>query len=467
MIEAKSGSRSTQPSQTVILLQLIELVKLHMDGKWGLPEIRPETELVNDLGIESLDLVELLMVAEDRFDVHLSDELLGTLFPRTRPWTIAMLAHAICVAWGTGKGPRTFAPPAPLPPMEFEPFTQFVDAGPAADIFEGPLYEPAGTNREGFPVHRRRTDGMRCVLVPAGEAVLGSDDSALPEDCRPARRVPMSATLVDAEPVSNFAFCRFLNCVGPVPAPVFDQWCGDPMRPERRPFPLVQPFRLKNLVSDSRNWQPAGANGRHPMVLVSWFGANAYSLWANRRDWRLYRGDGSIPEPLRETVPRQGPPIPAPATFSFLPTEAQWEYAARGGDDRPYPWGHEPLTNERAVYERNIPGFRYRADDLPLVDVNARMGMSRFGLHHMAGNVWNWCADWYHEEFPRLPKSRWSDPANPTPSGIRCERGGSFVGPSHLLRSERRRGRAPLLRGRCLGFRCVGLPQDAAAPAST
>jgi formylglycine-generating enzyme required for sulfatase activity len=93
---------------------------------------------------------------------------------------------------------------------------------------------------------------------------------------------------------------------------------------------------------------------------------------------------------------------------------------------------------------------------MPMADVNAVMGMSPFGIHHMAGNVWQWCRDWYDEGFPARPEASFPNPLNRTPGDARSERGGSWVGSSALCRSSFRRGRIPSARGRCLGFRCIG-----------
>ena len=173
------------------------------------------------------------------------------------------------------------------------------------------------------------------------------------------------------------------------------------------------------------------------MVLVSWYGANAYSLWANGRDWRDYQGEG------------------------LLPTEAQWEYAARGARRRPFPWGDEPPSPERMRFGQHRRGYTYQADALPMAAVNEPLGVSPFGLHHMAGNVWQWCRDWYDKDFYRTAPATAANPVNRTPTGVRSERGGSWVGPAELCRSSFRRGRPPAARGRCLGFRCVSDARDA------
>ncbi len=271
-------------------------------------------------------------------------------------------------------------------------------------------------------------------MLPAATVEIGTDDPTFDRDARPKHGVPLDSFLIDAETVSTTAYCRFLNSIGG------NNRC------------LADWFLLTD--SDDRNehvligrtgsgWQPIHGCEEWPMILVSWYGANAYSLWANGKDWWNYRGEGSD-----EAV-------------SFLPTEAQWEYAARGPEFREYPWGDEPACAGRMKYGLHAVSEVYTATTLPLAAVHETMGMSPFGLHHMAGNVWQWCRDWYGDRFYSKPEACERNAFNRSETGIRSERGGSWVGPAELCRSSHRRGRTPYARGRCLGFRCVSDAREA------
>lgn len=184
------------------------------------------------------------------------------------------------------------------------------------------------------------------------------------------------------------------------------------------------------------------------MILVSWYGANAYSLWANGRDWRGYRS----------------------AAQSLLPTEAQWEYAARGADIAAFPWGNAPaspaLLNVCWDMAAHNPASHVGTplDKLPLVAVNVELGVSPFGLRHMAGNIWQWCRDMYDPEFYSSVEASRLDAWNQAEEGPKSERGGSWVGPAYLARSSYRRGRLADAKGRCLGFRCIGDPFGVGPP---
>lgn len=272
---------------------------------------------------------------------------------------------------------------------------------------------------------------MRCMLIPSASVEIGGEGPDALADERPRHIVAMDSFLIDAEPVSTTAYCRFLNSIVEAGADVLADWVVLGPDDDRDQHMLIECI--------AGQWRPLPGVERRPMILVSWYGANAYSLWANGRGWRGYRAgeDGAEPD-------------------SLLPTEAQWEYAARGAVYRTFPWGDEPETPDRMQYGRHRRGDVYQAETLPMADVNAELGMSPFGLHHMAGNVWQWCRDWYDDAYYTRPEASYPNAWNRTPRGVRSERGGSWIGSAELCRSSFRRGRTPSARGRCLGFRCVG-----------
>ena len=392
--------------------QVIDVVR-HSIGEHR-ARISLDDRLVQDLGIESLDMIELVMAIEQAFNVEMSDDIAKELFTN-QPATVRTLVQFIEMQWGTGAPPRkNCTDPRPLlSAAESVPFTQL--GYEAERWLRGPLFEPIGRNREGYEQFLRATDGMRCVLVPAGKAVIGSDSN---QDESPAHPVRLSEFLIDAEPVSNAAFARFLN-EAKASAERAAEWIGVPPEDDRIDF---VPIRRK-----LGRWRPLDGVEQQPVVLASWFGARAYSLWANGADV---------------------------SSDSCLPTEAQWEYAARGdaatGTQTP---------EQQPLVARHQAGASYSPNDLPAADVNERRGMSPFGVHHMGGNVWNWCRDWYDPRYYRSPESRTVDAWNSRPTGIRSERGGSWVGPECLASPSYRRGRLPEARGRCLGFRCVSDPR--------
>ncbi len=400
--------------------------------------LSPDTRPIEDLNCDSLALVELFLDLEDRFDVALpadnSNAICKAIF--TRPQLrLRDLAEAVYVQIHSGarRSPqydrKSRHEASATSPADLVPFTQLSGVLESNVPAGGPLYE--FISRDGSVlIYRRRTDGMRCALLPGGRAIIGSNATDALDDEQPVHEVELDAFLIDLEPVTITAFAWFLNSIGPVDADVLRQWFALDETDRRRVHEL--------LTRDGDRWQPVPGTETWPMVLVSWYGARAYARWANCRDWRDESDN----------------------IESFLPSEAQWEYAARGGDARRYPWGDDEPTPELASYEQHERKRAYTIADLPLSPVNTRLGMSPFGLHHMAGNVWQWCADWYAPDFYTTEAARRRNPINQTPTGVRNERGGSWVGSASLIRSTFRRARAPYARGRCLGFRCIGDPAD-------
>ena len=278
--------------------------------------------------------------------------------------------------------------------------------GSAKPLFQAPaLTEVPTTKVPIFDLPSKITtqpDGRKMALIPAGEFEMGSNDGEADE--RPVHTVYVDAFYMDVYEVTNLDFQRFL-LANP-------QWQKDRLTLDYRNY-------LKHW--DGNHYPKGKAN--HPVVWVNWYAAMAYAEWAGKR----------------------------------LPTEAEWEKAARGRlAGKVYPWGNV-ITPVRANYGSNV-------GDTTSVGSYAPNG---YGLYDMAGNVWEWCLDEYDADFylvspPRNPLSgdpnvRWlllnyilvkSDRS-------RVLRGGSWYNTAHLVRVAFRLRPTPSYTGNYIGFRCV------------
>ena len=396
---------------------------------FDIDEVKPSSRLIEDLGCDSLDLIELLMEVEDTFDITIPDEppnlVYKSVFTRS-PFRMSDMAELVYLQLGTGKPNRQgWRKRIVNNPDAIEPFTQLSGRFDPSLLNGSPVMERiASKGRRHF---RRRTDGMHCIEVPSAEVQIGNPSDAAPGDELPMHVVPLDSFIIDVEPVSTTAFCRFLNSIA-VSEDLLSQWLLMDPADDRLQHQLIARTTL--------TWTPVAGCEQLPMILVSWHGADAYSRWANGLD-----GTDSSERAL---------------VGQFLPSETQWEYAARGAEFQVYPSGDESSGRSNAfVSTQHVSGERYDVGTLPLRPVHEPLGCSPFDLKHMAGNVWQWCRDWYDPEFYRSTAATEPNACNNQPTGVRSERGGSWVGPAELCRSSYRRGRAPYAMGRCLGFRCI------------
>ena len=276
-----------------------------VSAQLGIPrdKVLPSSRLIEDLRCDSLDLVELLMELEDEFLVTIPNEpnnpVGKSVFTR-QPFRLGDLAEIVYLQQGSGKPERTSGRQTKLPDFDYAtiPFSQLGGYWQMdSSHLTYSLFEPLGSEI-GIRQFRRRSDGMRCLQLPAAETRIGSDRSDAQPDEQPVHMIHLDSFLVDAEPVSTTAYCRFLNSVQATESVLLDWFQLNPADDRIAQMPVV--------LSDN-GWRPVVGAETLPMVLVSWFGANAYSLWANGSEWKQYQTQAG-----------------------FLPSEAQYEYAAQG-----------------------------------------------------------------------------------------------------------------------------------------
>ncbi len=238
----------------------------------------------------------------------------------------------------------------------------------------------------------KESDGM--VLVPAGEFVMGGEGKDLDEDRdeKPVHKVVLPAFLVDKLEVTTAHYASFLNAVKTVKDGEGHSYLG---------LPQYSPIEQVDGM-----WRPKAGKEQFPMVNVTWFGDAAYAGWAGKR----------------------------------LPTEAEFEKAARGMDGRKYPWG-STLDYGKLRFGQDAAG--------PVGEYPA--GASPYGCLDMAGSVWEWTSSVF-KPYPYVGTDGREDPAS---TERRVARGGSFTGEPHIAHSSYRFRPYPGYASHFLGFRCA------------
>ena len=275
------------------------------------------------------------------------------------------------------------------------------------------------------------------VRLEGGAFLMGTDDSLSYEADGegPVHEVTVRPFFIDAEAVTNARFGHFVQATGHVTAAERFGWsfvfAG--LLPEEFPDTrgVVQTPWWRQV--HGADWShPEGPHSDvadrsdHPVVHVSWDDAQAYCAWAGTR----------------------------------LPTEAEWEYGARGGlEQQRFPWGDElePDGEHRMnVWQGTFPAENSCADGWVGTAPVTEYPANGFGLHNMTGNVWEWCADWFAPDF--YASSPAADPVGPPDGTHRVMRGGSYLCHASYCNRYRvaaRSGNTPDTSTGNLGFRCV------------
>lgn len=234
------------------------------------------------------------------------------------------------------------------------------------------------------------------VAIPAAAFTMGSNDG--PDDERPAHPVDVARFEIDRLPVTNAQFAEFLNAL------------GTHNKNGERLFDDDDPDARIHKIGN--RWVADGGFENHPAVEVSWPGARDYCAWRNKR----------------------------------LPTEAEWEKAARGTDGRKYPWGNTPP-------DRTQGQFSARFNNTAPVDAFPA-GASPYGVLDLSGNAWEWVSSAYRAYPYNAHDGREDQKAGP----VRATRGGGHDSPAEEITATQRGrylSRNPRAGHHNIGFRCA------------
>jgi len=251
-------------------------------------------------------------------------------------------------------------------------------------------------------------DGARFVTLPGGTFLMGAEDPAAhPLDGEgPVREITLDPFAIDETAVTVDRFRRFVEATGHVTDSerfgwsfVFAGYLPED-HPPTRAVPQA-PWWRQVFGASWRAPEGPGSDvkGRedHPVVHLSHADALAYAAWAGGR----------------------------------LPTEAQWEYAARGGlEQKRYPWGDEPTpggVHRCNIWQGTFPHEDTAEDGYAGTAPVTAYAPNGYGLFNMVGNAWEWCADWFHPRAHAHPAAPRRNPAGPARGAARVMRGGSHM----------------------------------------
>lgn len=282
------------------------------------------------------------------------------------------------------QGTPTRVPPPPTPtraqtntPNPTAPASTTTNAQPTAAATTNAEPSAAPTNA---PTQSASTDTGEMIAIQGGTFTMGNNQGDADE--RPAHEVVVNAFQMDRFEVTNALFEQFVGATN------------------------YQTANEKNGKAKTwRTFAKPDTQG-NPVVMVSWADAQAFCEWAGKR----------------------------------LPTEAEWEYAARGADGRIFPWGNDFDAQKFNGKASGIRGTTH-VGSYPA-------GASAFGIEDMAGNVWEWTADWYQAYPGGAPSQFYGEK-------FRVTRGGGWFDEEKQVRATNRSSAAPEAANDDLGFRCV------------
>lgn len=389
-------------------------------------------------------------------------------------YPVLLTIGAIVVSWGMFQWARSSPPGADSNSRSALETLRNAGASRASEGDSAPEGNAPRPSRESSDFQPTKLNSAKpegeapqgMVWVPGGEFSMGcSDPTDLPNggpdsmpDARPIHRVYVDGFWMDQTEVTNDQFAAFVQGTGYVTVaertPRAEDYPGAPpenlvagsvvFTPPAGPVPLNNHYQWWNYLKGA-NWRhPLGpesdieGKGNFPVVHIAFEDAVAYAKWAGKR----------------------------------LPTEAEWEFAARGGQaGQIYAWGNEfkPDGHWMAnTYQGKFPLKDVAEDKFAGVAPVSQFPPNPYGLHDMAGNVWEWCSDWYRPDYyaslsakgvsknPQGPDSPF-DPSEPT-ERKRVHRGGSFLCTDQYCTRYMigTRGKGEISTGtNHLGFRCV------------
>ncbi len=302
-------------------------------------------------------------------------------------------------------------------PQALEDLTEVVQLEPNRSAAARRLVKSGETIKRYWAAHAEDYPALAEAVtipmeqVPAGEFTMGSDADAALAECQKYRSDCQRDWFVAQEPVHTVYLDDFSIDVYEVTNALYAECVAEGV--------CAAPASADSATRTNYYNDPIYAD--YPVINVTWFDANTYCQWRGAR----------------------------------LPSEAEWEKAARGVDARTYPWG-EGLDCSRANYYDSSKND-YCVGDTTEVG-RYESGVSPYGVYDLAGNVWEWVADWYAADYYAALGDGARNPQGPAGGDSRVLRGGAWNNSEYDVRSAYRFGVEPDLRFYYVGFRCALSP---------